>query len=581
MEKMNYVYTVNKACVGCNKCIFKCPTNAHEAVLDNDENKVLIKEGFCISCGECIAICDHNARDFLDDTQSFFTNIKNGENISVIIAPAAKTNFSNINSVIGYLKSLGVNNVYDVSLGADICTWAHLKYIKKENPKSLISQPCPVVVSYIEKYRPDLINYLSPIQSPIVCLATYLKTQIKTTDKIMFLSPCIGKKREISTEISNNMLDYNVTFAKFLNYIEKENINLEDYPKMPFDNTQGSIGFAFPRPGGLSENIKFHLDKDVWIKSVEGIDNIGAYLNEYSEDLKNENPVPLIVDTLNCIDGCNIGTGTLKTARLNAIDYKTNNMIKDLSKEESNKLINHFDNTLNLSDYFREYFDKSKEYSKNDDIDLENTYIELGKLTPEDRNINCFSCGYGSCEAFVRAMANGHNHKDNCKYFLLNKFRSLSFIDDLTGVKNRNSYSNELADLYINHPGFIGVLFADINGLKEANDIFGHNFGDVLIKNCANVLKSCFQGNVFRVGGDEFIILDTFSKNESEFNKAIKQLKAMLKKEDSLAISIGSSISYSSDDLDECISVADKEMYVDKENYYKNVKRADRRNRST
>ncbi len=577
MEKMNYIHTVSSECVGCNKCIFKCPTNAHEAVLDNDQNKILIKEGFCISCGECISICDHNARDFIDDTETFFENLNNGENISVIIAPAAKTNFSNINSIIGYLKSIGVNKVYDVSIGADICTWAHLKHIKDNNPLSLISQPCPVVVSYIEKYRPELIEYLSPIQSPIVCLATYLKKQIKTNDKIMFLSPCIGKKREISSEISNNMLDYNVTFAKFIDYIKAKNINLEDYESLNFDNTEGSIGFAFPRPGGLSENIKYHLNDDVWIKSVEGISNIESYFKEYIEDIKNNTPVPLLVDTLNCIDGCNIGTGTLKTARLNAIDYKTNNMIKKLSKDECDKLMDHFNKTLDLNDYIRKYFDKSKSYIENENIDLENTYIELGKLTKEDRNINCFSCGYGSCEAFVKSMATGHNHKDNCKYYLLNKFRSLSFIDDLTGVKNRNSYSSELSDLYLTHPGFIGILFADINGLKEANDIFGHNFGDILIKNCANILKSYFYGNVFRVGGDEFIILDTNSKTEDEFNNIIKNLKAQLRKEDTLAISLGHSFSYSSEDLDDCIQEADKKMYVDKENYYKNFKRADRR----
>ncbi len=576
MDKMNYVYTRSDACVGCNKCIFKCPTNANEAVLDNNQNKVLIKDGFCISCGECISICDHHARDYIDDLDTFFNDLKSGANISVIIAPAAKTNFQNLNNILGYLKSLGVNKIYDVSFGADICTWAHLKYIKETDPKSLISQPCPVIVSYVEKYHPELIPNLSPIQSPVICTTAYLKKHIKISDKIMLLSPCIGKKREISSEISNGMLDYNVTFSKFTNYIKENNINLNDYPTLSFDNIEGSIGFVFPRPGGLSQNIKYHLKEDIWIKSIEGIFNIEEYFKQYIEDLKNNNPVPNIIDALNCENGCNLGTGTDKDAKFNAIDSLTNTLLNDIQADNSQKLMQYFDENLNLDDYIRTYTDKSNHYIIEDNVDLEATYIELGKLTKEERNINCFSCGYGSCESFAKAMATGHNHKDNCKYYLLNKFRSLSYIDDLTGVKNRNSYSNTLAEIELHHPGFIGILFVDINGLKEANDMFGHSFGDILIKDCANILKTHFKQYVYRVGGDEFIILDTHS-NEDTFSKNISNLKASIKNSDTLAVSIGHSVSLSIQDFNKCIEEADMLMYKDKSEYYKKVKRADRR----
>ncbi len=576
MNKTNYIHTIQHACVGCNKCIFKCPINANEAVLDENQNKILIKNGFCISCGECIAICDHNARDYIDDLDTFFTDLKKGNSISVIIAPAAKTNFADLNKLIGYLKAIGVNKIYDVSFGADICTWAHLKFIKESNPKSLISQPCPVIVNFVEKYHPELIPYLSPIQSPVICTSTYLKKQLKITDKIMLLSPCIEKKREIIGEISNGTLDYNVTFAKFSDYIENNNINLETYESQNFDNMQGSLGFAFPRPGGLSQNIKYHLNEDIWIKSIEGIFNIEDYFKQYIEDLRLGNPVPLIIDALNCENGCNLGTGTHKTAKFNNIDLLTNNLIKNTSIDKSNELTKYFNENLNYENFIRTYIDRSDEYTPHKDIDLEPTYIELGKLTLDSRNINCFSCGYRSCEDFVKAMASGHNHKDNCKYYLLNKFHALSYIDDLTGVKNRNSYSTKIAEIQLEHPGFIGILFIDINGLKEANDMFGHNFGDILIKECASILKANFSQFVYRVGGDEFIVLAT-QHDEDSFNQSIQNLKADFKNSDTLAVSIGSAISYSNKDFDKSIEEADNLMYQDKSEYYKKVKRADRR----
>ncbi len=577
MDKMNYVYTISSDCVGCNKCILKCPTNANKAVLDNQKNKVLIKEGFCISCGECISICDHGARDYEDDLDLFFNDLKEGVPISAIVAPAAKTNFDNLNQILGYLKSIGVKNVYDVSLGADICTWAHLKFIKEHNPRTLISQPCPVIVSYVEKYQPELIDYLSPIQSPIVCLATYLKKQLNIQDKILFLSPCIGKKRELSTEVSDGRIDYNVTFSKFLEYINDNSINFNDYPSSSFDNIGGSIGATFSMPGGLCQNIKYHLGENTWIKSIEGIFNIEEYFKQYIEDIKNNNPVPLIVDVLNCKHGCNSGTGTYKNTKFNAVDVLVNDLIKNSSVVKAKELMDYFDNNFNYEDFIRTYTNKSDEYTPDEIDDLELTYIELGKLDEADRHINCFSCGYASCESFAKAMAAGNNHKDNCKYYLLNKFLNLSYVDDLTGVKNRNSYATKVSELSVNHPGVIGIIFVDINGLKEANDRYGHTFGDNLIKECADILKNIYKHQVYRVGGDEFIVLDA-ATDEKLVDENIIKLKSQVENSRTLAISIGSAISFSNNDFSASVDKADKEMYKNKAEYYKKNDRSDRRN---
>jgi iron only hydrogenase large subunit-like protein len=56
------------------------------------------------------------------------------------------------------LKQLGVKYIFDTSFGADICTWAYLKYITESGRAGLISQPCPAVVNYVEKHEPELIG---------------------------------------------------------------------------------------------------------------------------------------------------------------------------------------------------------------------------------------------------------------------------------------------------------------------------------------------------------------------------------------------------------------------------------------
>ncbi len=579
MDQNSFVFTKDKYCLGCNKCIFVCPVHANEAFVEADNNKVFIKDGFCISCGQCLTICGHGARDYDDDFENFFNDLEKGEKISVVIAPAANFNFTNVKRLIGYLKSIGINNVFDVSFGADICTWAHAKLIEEQNIKSLIAQPCPVVVSYIEKYRPRLIEYLSPIQSPVVCTGIYAKEYMGVTDKILFLSPCIGKKRESDNKLVHDVLDYNVTMTKFIQYLKDNKVNLDKFPEENFDNMQGSIGFTFSRPGGMSENIKFNLGReDVWIKQVEGIKDIKAYLDEYIEDIDADNPLPLIVDVLNCEHGCNLGTGTPKSARRNQIDYFMNKNKANISRELADKLNGYFNGHLNIEDFKRRYYDRSFDYIKKLNVDMESAFISLGKITQQDRKVNCFSCGYGNCFDFAYDLATGHNDKSNCRHYLLNKFKKLSLYDELTGVNNRNHFNLTLDRISEHNLQFLGIIFIDINGLKEANDTYGHGYGDELIVTCAQICKKVFDDSVYRIGGDEFVILFENS-HKAQFAKKVEELSALLTKEDRLIVSVGSSVCYNKDEVSQKIEEADQSMYKAKQEYYKNIGKADRRNR--
>ncbi len=578
MQQLSFVHTIHSHCKGCNKCISVCPTNANEAFFEADEGKVLIKDGFCISCGECLSICDHDARNYYDDTQEFFDAISSGKKVSVIVAPSATFSFENTKKLITYLKELGVNNVYDVSFGADICTWAHIKLLSENVVKSIISQPCPVVVSYVEKYMPQLIKYLSPIQSPAVCLAIYIKKYLEIDDKIMFLSPCIGKKRECRTPYTYNSIDYNVTFVKFMEHLEKSNISLDSYNETPFDNMKGSIGFTFSRPGGLCENIRYNLKQEVWIKQIEGIQSIRHYFNEYEKDIINNNPVPLIVDALNCEYGCNLGTGTLRNVGQNKIDYVTNNRKSKIKQGDTKKLTKYFDKMFSLSDFERKYKDRSFDYKKDKNVDMEKAFISLGKITQEDRKINCFSCGYGNCYDFVYDLAIGHNDKNNCKHYLLNKFKKMSIYDDLTGLYNRNYYNDTIKNLQEGPSEFVGIIFIDINGLKDANDNYGHSYGDELIIKCGTILKKIFDDKSFRIGGDEFIILyDT--NNEALFDEKLIALENLFNNEPELKVSLGASKRYNKDDLYDKMEEADQIMYKSKQEYYEKINKADRRNR--
>ncbi len=289
--------------------------------------------------------------------------------------------------------------------------------------------------------------------------------------------------------------------------------------------------------------------------------------------------IPDIVDVLNCEHGCSLGTGTSKTARLNEIDYKINELRNNVAQEREYSLVKHFDSMLNLIDFRRNYTDRSLEYKERDNVDIDHAFKMLGKITEADKCINCFCCGYGNCYDFAYDLALGHNDKNNCKHYLLNELKQISLYDNLTGVKSRHNYDLKFHQLSEDHPGFIGIIYADINGLKEANDTYGHKYGDNLIIGCATILNECFKNSVYRIGGDEFIVL-FHPADEATFSNKVAELRQVIANQNKLAVSIGVSISYSGDDLLQKFEQADQNMYVEKQSYYHLYKNANTRTRN-
>lgn len=413
--------TKEELCAGCNKCIAKCPTKANIAYVVNGENKIRVDQHRCIHCGECLEVCDHNARDFFDDTERFFADLKQGTSISVIAAPAVRFNFANYRRLFGYLKALGVKLIYDVSFGADITTWAYLKAIKEQQLTSVIAQPCPAIVNYVQKFRPELIDKLAPIHSPMMCTAVYLRKYKNNQDKLAFLSPCIGKIDEINEKDTAGLVQYNVTYAKLEQYLSKNGINLANYPEADFEDQGCGLGLTFSRPGGLRENVEFHT-QGAWVRQIEGPGHTYHYLDEYAKRVQSGKPVPLLVDILNCLCGCNIGTGTNKAAKIDDIDYEMNQLkqakIKEQSKAKLFKktyaLFDMFDKELRLADFVRRYENKAAGLEAAAALDLEPVFASLHKLTDESRKVNCYACGFGDCQNFAAAVATGINHVENC-----------------------------------------------------------------------------------------------------------------------------------------------------------------------
>ena len=152
-------------------------------------------------------------------------------------------------------------------------------------------------------------------------------------------------------------------------------------------------------------------------------------------------------------------------------------------------------------------------------------------------------------------------------YLLLNKLQTMSTIDSLTGVKNRNMMNHRIDQIVAGRePTPDAVIFADLNGLKRMNDEQGHISGDKVLRSAAEILQYVFpEVDVYRAGGDEFMVLVS-NITEDELNKRVSKIRTMAKLSENVLFSVGTC--YGEPDVRRAMHIADEQMYADKNSYY-------------
>ena len=412
-------------CVNCHACISACPVKYCN---DGSGDYIKINDDMCIACGACIKSCTHEARIGIDDFENFITDLETNKFIA-IVAPAVAANFENqYLNFNGFLKKIGIEKIFDVSFGAELTVKTYLEYIKKNNPKTVIAQPCPAIVSYIQIYKPELLEYLAPCDSPMLHTIKMIKKFYPKykNHQILVISPCYAKAREFE---ETNIKAYNVTFKSFDDYFKKNNINLSKFEKMDYDNPPAERAVLFSSPGGLMRTVEREVPEiSNKIRKIEGINTIYHYLDTLKENI-DKGISPILIDCLNCEMGCNGGTGTLNQEKsVDEIEsliekrneeaiknYSKKGILKNNNKKQINKTLNKF---WKKDLYKRKYTDLSKNNNITIPSEREKKEIfeNMKKFTEKDTH-NCSSCGYGTCESMSKAIFNQLNKEENCHFY--------------------------------------------------------------------------------------------------------------------------------------------------------------------
>lgn len=237
-----------------------------------------------------------------------------------LLAPTFAIDFK-YPAIIGMLKSLGFNEVTELTYGARMVNWAYARYIKN-NPKQkfFIASPCPTVVAFMQSQYPDLVKYLMPIASPLVAMARVYK-KYNPSRRVVFISPCLAKKI-IEAPKNKECIDDVITLQELKQMFVDQGIKEENFAgNYQFDSLIREYTKIYPISGALASTSHISkLFKEGEILITDGINNIKKAL----EDIQNNKSKYRFFDILNCDGGC-IGGPSISN--------------RDFSAEEKKKII--------------------------------------------------------------------------------------------------------------------------------------------------------------------------------------------------------------------------------------------------
>jgi signal transduction histidine kinase/CheY-like chemotaxis protein/iron only hydrogenase large subunit-like protein len=409
-----------KKCVNCHICVRVCPVKFCNIASDD---VIHVEHDTCIGCGACVAACTHGARSTIDDFSPFLEALDSGKRIVVIAAPSIVTNFpKTYRRIFGWLRSRGAAALFDVAFGAELTIKSYAEYIKTQNPAVLISQPCPVIVSFLEIHHPELLPWLAPLGSPMQHTMQMIRKYYPqyADAEIAALSPCVAKRREFD---ALGLGDYIVTFKSLAQYFQDN--DLERFPESDFDNPPAERGVLFPNPGGLLHTAVRDIENIAEkTRVIEGVNSVFAYLQKLPEMIR-QGRNPKLIDCLSCEFGCNTGPASVAGDRSpDELEWHLKQRAKELQKhyvqasaaETAQAVQKILGKYWQPGLYNREYADLSNNISWEipDDEEIQNIFHNQLKKTSAQDELNCGSCGYDSCREMAIAVHNNLMGADHC-----------------------------------------------------------------------------------------------------------------------------------------------------------------------
>lgn len=397
-------------------CVRVCPVNAIEVKSNRDYAHVIPDR--CIGCGSCTSVCPENAIIYRDSTTEAKELLKSKEKKIAIVAPSISGEFHDITDYrkfVQMIKQLGFDYVNEASFGADIIALKYAELFKNSKGKYYITSACPVVVSYVEKFQPEILDNLAPLVSPMIATAKIVRKLYGDNTKVVYIGPCIDSKDEAAGFNDDGKIDSVLTFHELRQLFEEFKITESKLEYAEFDAPIGYKGSLFPIANGLLQAAD--ISEDLLTGNVISAEGKMNMINATRQFTKNIDTIKKHFNLYYC-EGCLMGPGTTKGGekfirRTRVTDY-ANKRLKKFDKKKWEKEIEKFWDL----DYSRTFKNDNQRIEMPSEERINEILKAIGK-EGKDPDLGCNACGYNTCRDFAVAVAKGLAKADMCLTYSL------------------------------------------------------------------------------------------------------------------------------------------------------------------
>ena len=409
----DYLEFKNAKCKDCYKCLRECPVKAIE--VKNHQARII--ESRCILCGHCTLICPQNAKIVHSSLNEIKQILNSGAKVVASVAPSFLSSFGlkDFNVFKIALAKVGFFDAEETAYGAELVTQQYKALLESKQFKNFITSACPAVCRLIQAYYPKALQYLAPVDSPMIAHAKMLRKQHPDA-KVIFVGPCIAKKREA---IESGIIDGVLTYDDIQELFAEKNIVLDEIVNISFENKKGTacLSKAYPISHGIIKAFP-ELPKGYDYMAVDGPDRCVDALQNI-DNLEN-----VFLEMNICKDGCVNGPCSLSVN------------IKGGSIKATSDVLKYYKNdirTLAPHRYEEHDIDLNKLYPRirNNSMppperEIKCILAKIGKHKPEDE-LNCSACGYDTCRDKAWAVYNGYTDAEICLPYMRERAESLSY----------------------------------------------------------------------------------------------------------------------------------------------------------
>ena len=413
---MNVIGFKEARCKNCYKCVRICEV---KAIVVKDQ-QAQIRNDSCILCGHCLDACPQNAKTLISDLDHVKQFIVSGQKTIVSLAPSylGILEYETIGQVVTALKKLGFYQVRETAEGAAYVTREYNRLLEEGRMRNIITTCCPSANDLIEIYYPSLTKDMAPVVSPMIAHGRLIKEEFEEPVKVVFLGPCIAKKREaLEDPRTKGAVDAVIHFTELLEWLKEEDIEIKNLVETPFDNPDPAVNRLYPITSGVLSSVVASNKKSKYRKFyVHGLHNCIELLKSMEKGEVTDCFIELNVCNGGCIKGPAADTSYISRFKVKL------DMEESIPKEPPAEEF--YSKEQGVSFHKNFYPRKSRDKIPSDE-EIREILKKIGKVD-KAHELNCGACGYSSCREKAIAVYQGKAELSMCIPYMHDKASSMA-----------------------------------------------------------------------------------------------------------------------------------------------------------